>query len=236
MLRNIGRAVAVLGDPKALFVAIKVAVVVALALASLGVGLYLLAERAAGYEFSVFGWRIAPFEGFLENLAIFVGVILAAVMALPLTAAVASLFADEIVEVTERRYFPDLPAVRSTGFVRSVRAAIRMFGWIVAANLLLLPVYFLAAALAPFVALAVNGYLIAREYHDMAAMRRLPEPEVAASWRRVRWRTWLGGILTAIAMAIPIVNLAAPFFGVALATLTFHEAEANSELTAVAKR
>ena len=66
-------------------------------------------------------------------------------------------------------------------------------------------VFFLAAA-----------WLLGREYFELAAMRFRP-PEEARALRRLNGTTvYMGGLLIAAFVSIPIVNLATPLFAMAL--------------------
>ena len=61
----------------------------------------------------------------------------------------------------------------------------------------------------------VNGYLLGRLYFELAALRFHPYAEVTALRRLFAGRIFLGGLLIAAFVAIPIVNLAAPLVGTA---------------------
>ena len=61
-----------------------------------------------------------------------------------------------------------------------------------------------------------NGYLLGREYFELAAGRFRPMPEAAAMRAAHRGTILIAGFLLAGMVAIPIVNLFTPLFGVAL--------------------
>jgi uncharacterized protein involved in cysteine biosynthesis len=79
-----------------------------------------------------------------------------------------------------------------------------------------------AGWLSPLVFLAANGWLIAREYFETVALRRL-SPAEAARLARAEWPTlWAAGVVVALGLAVPLVNLLAPVIGAAAFTHQFH--------------
>jgi uncharacterized protein involved in cysteine biosynthesis len=96
---------------------------------------------------------------------------------------------------------------------------------VVAVNLLLLPVYIVLLATGIGTAAAfliVNGWLLGRDLGDMVAARHLDAAGVAA-WRRgTKGPRFLLGLADAALFLIPVVNLAAPVLGAAMATHLFH--------------
>ena len=67
-----------------------------------------------------------------------------------------------------------------------------------------------------FIALTANAYLLGREYFEMAAVR-FSSPSDAARLRRAHGPAVFGaGILVALLLLVPIVNLATPLFAIAL--------------------
>jgi CysZ protein len=168
---------------------------------------------------------IGPVEG-LHTL--FGWVSLGAMLALsfflmvPAAAGFGGLFLDDVADAVEDRHYPWLPPARPQGWAEGLRAAVNMIGVIVAMNiglLLLLPVT------GPFwvpIYYGVNGYLLSREYFTMVALRRLPPEEVRAMRRRNFGRIWLAGILMALPLSLPLVNLIVPVLGTATFTQLFH--------------
>jgi CysZ protein len=64
--------------------------------------------------------------------------------------------------------------------------------------------------------LIANGYLLGREYFELAALRFRPKSEVKALRRRHGGRVFLAGLVIAGLVAIPIINLLTPLFATAL--------------------
>ncbi len=63
--------------------------------------------------------------------------------------------------------------------------------------------------------MALNGYLLGREYYEMPAFRRLQRPVAKQVYAAHRGQLTLGGVLIAILSTIPFVNLIAPILATA---------------------
>ena len=61
-----------------------------------------------------------------------------------------------------------------------------------------------------------NGYLLGREYFELAAMRFRPADEARAMRQHFRLTVFLGGLIIAGFVAIPLLNLFTPLFATAL--------------------
>ena len=61
-----------------------------------------------------------------------------------------------------------------------------------------------------------TAWLLGREYFELAAMRFRPPDEAKALRKRNAATVYLGGLLIAAFVSIPIVNLATPLFAMAL--------------------
>jgi len=129
-------------------------------------------------------------------------------------AATLGLFAEDVAEAVERRYYPDLPPAQSMGVGESVWATLRFTAVALLLNLLVLPLYLIPGANL-LIYLALNGYLLGREYFELVAARRLPGPTVSALRRRLRARLWLAGVVIAALLAVPGFNLVAPVVAIA---------------------
>lgn len=159
-----------------------------------------------GFWQEVIGWLVS-----LGGLA---GVLVASFLLFPAVIAVAlSLFLDEAAGAVEARHYPDLPAAREQPVGEAVRDVLGLAAATVVANILVLPVYLALSFVPPlnvFVFYGLNGYLLGREYFEQVAVRRLPRPEVQALRRRYSGRIVLAGVVVAVMLTIPVVNLLTP--------------------------
>lgn len=140
----------------------------------------------------------------------------------PVASAFTGLFLDRVADAVEARHYPGLPAARQVPLGETVSDSLRFLGLILAANLLALVLYFLSGPFAPLVFWAVNGYLLGREYFQMAAMRRLGADAARALGRRNRGQIFAAGLLMAAPLSLPLVNLVVPVLGAATFTHLFH--------------
>jgi CysZ protein len=140
--------------------------------------------------------------------------------------AVVGIFADEIVAAVEARHYPQAhAAARDVPFGRALAMGVGSATRTIVINLLLSPLYLMLLVTGVGTALAffaVNAWLLGRDLGDMVAARHMPYGALA-EWRRgTRWnRLALGAIGTGLFL-VPVLNLAAPVLGAAMATHAFH--------------
>jgi uncharacterized protein involved in cysteine biosynthesis len=126
---------------------------------------------------------------------------------------VMSFLLEDIAEAVEARHYPALPPARPQPVGEMLRSGLAFAAVTVAINLLALPFYLLLIFLPPlnlFLFYGVNGYLFGREYFEIVALRRQTPSDAKRARRRFRGRLFLAGILIAVMMTIPLVNLFAP--------------------------
>ncbi|BBF94128.1 sulfate transporter family protein [Blastochloris tepida] len=129
----------------------------------------------------------------------------------PVTALVASLFADDVAETVERRDYPHHPPGRALPVWVAVWEAAKFFGVVLLVNLAALPTL-LIAGIGVVVFFLANTYLLGREYFEMVAMR-FRSPEEAQALRRAHaGRVFLAGLPIAALVSVPILSLITPIF------------------------
>lgn len=133
----------------------------------------------------------------------------------PVTSIFAGIFLDEIAEEVERRSYPDDPPGRELPLMQSVGIALRFFGLVLLGNLAaLLLVLFLGLGVVVF--FVVNGYLLGREYFQFAALRHVSLAEAENLRLKNQLAIFLGGLLIAGLLSVPILNLLTPLFAGAM--------------------
>lgn len=140
----------------------------------------------------------------------------------PLTVAIVGLLLDQIVGAVELRHYPHLPTVRPRSMWESAGYAVRFLFLMLAISLLAVVVAWLTPIPGPVVFTLATGYLIAREYFETVALRRMRAPEVAALQKAHRLPLWAAGCVVALGLNVPVLNLLAPVLGVAAFTHLFH--------------
>ena len=144
----------------------------------------------------------------------------------PVTSAIIALFLDEVAQAVEARHYPHLPKQTATKLQEQILVGIRFLGILLLANIGALILSMIVPLLAPFVFWATNGYLMGREYFQMAAMRRMPRAQAQELYQRHQGSIWTAGILMAIPMSIPLVGLFIPILGAATFTHQFERLRA----------
>jgi CysZ protein len=176
-----------------------------------------------------------PFEMALA-IATGLGIIAGAIYLMgPISSLIAALFLDEVAEEVERRSFPADPVGRPLPIAQSLVLSVKFFGLILLVNfvallLLLIPGVNLIAF---FVA---NGYLLGREYFELAAMRYRPAEEAKALRRENSMRVFLAGLAIAGVVVVPFLNLITPIFATALMVRVHKRLSPTRELIEPAHR
>lgn len=163
------------------------------------------------------GW-LSGLEGWLGGLAQFGGVFFAIVIAwfiFPgVAAAIAGIFADEVIDAVEAKHYPGLPPARHVSVVSAALDGLKLAGIALVANIAALPLLVVPPLYIVFT-WAVNGWLLGREYFEMVAFRRLERPAAHELRRRHNRIFTIAGVMIAICLTIPFVNLLAPVLGAA---------------------
>jgi uncharacterized protein involved in cysteine biosynthesis len=145
----------------------------------------------------------------------------------PVASAFTGFFLDRIAQAVEDRHYPALGPARDQGILETLRESAGFLVLVIAVNLVALVAYIFLAPLALPIFWAVNGFLLGREYGQMVAARRMPAADAADWRRRNRARIWGLGVLMAMPLSIPVVNLLVPVVGAAAFTHLFHRIEGD---------
>jgi CysZ protein len=168
------------------------------------------AEATAGGHTA---WQILAW---LLSIAATLGIITGALFLMPaVTAFVGSFFVDEIAGEVEREYYPMEPPGAALPLPRAVIEGLSTALFAVLVYLCAVPMLFIAGVGLVIMFLA-NAYLLSREYFLLAAMRFRPPSEAKAMRRHHRAAIFLAGLIIAMFVSIPIVNLATPLFAMAM--------------------
>jgi uncharacterized protein involved in cysteine biosynthesis len=140
----------------------------------------------------------------------------------PVAAMFTGLFLEDIAAAVEARHYPHLPPVQRPGLYEQVKDSVNFFAVLVAVNALAIVLAVFAGPFVPVVFWVVNGFLLGREYFTLAAIRRLGHPGARALRARHPVQIWVAGILMAVPLSVPLVNLFIPLLGAATFTHLFH--------------
>jgi CysZ protein len=172
--------------------------------------LIVAAEWAFGYFVAWPDWIETTIQ-WLGGLALVAGSIF---LVPPVTSLIAGLYLDDIAAVVERERYPADPPGRELATLPAIGVAIKFFFVVLAVNivalfLLLVPGVNLVAFYAG------NGYLLGREYFELAAMRHLAPAEARRLRKANRLTIFLSGLVIAALASVPILNLVTPLFATA---------------------
>lgn len=157
--------------------------------------------------------------------------VLSVFLMVPVASAVISLFLETVAQAVEDEHYPTLGPATPVSILDTVFDALGFLGVLIAANLVALILYLIFAPGAPLIFWALNGFLLGREYFTLVAMRRVGRPQAKVLRKRHAGTIWLAGILMAIPLTVPLLNLLVPILGVATFTHLFHRLEGRRART-----
>jgi CysZ protein len=144
-----------------------------------------------------------------------IGIVTGALFLMPTIAAfIGSFFVDETAEAVEREYYPAEPVGRALPFFRALIEGLKIAAVTLIVYVCALP-FVLFAGLGVIILFLANSYLLGREYFELAAMRFRPPFEAKAMRRANAAYVFLAGMVIAVFVSIPVVNLATPVFAMA---------------------
>jgi len=141
---------------------------------------------------------------------------------MPVASAITSMFLEDVAQAVEDRHYPHLPPAQKVGMVSAIRDTLNFLALLITANFFAVFLYILIPFASLFIFWALNGFLLGREYFQLAAMRRIGRKKAKALRKRHTGTIWLAGILMAMPLSIPLLNLAIPIIGAATFTHLFH--------------
>ena len=169
------------------------------------------AEQTSGFAPHAAWTAIAWFLSIMATL----GIVTGALFLMPaVTNCVGSFFVDDVADAVEREHYPAEPAGRALPILTAVIEGAKF-------ALLSLVVYFVALPFVLFAGFGVlilfvaNAYLLGRNFFELAAMRFYPAAEAKALRKRNALYVFVAGMVIAVFVSIPIVNLATPVFAMA---------------------
>jgi CysZ protein len=178
------------------------------------IGLLILLGVAIEWTFSHFvqwpDWIETTIE-WLGGLALVVGSIF---LIPPVTSLIAGLYLDDIAAEVERTQYPADPPGRELSTPRAIGLALKFFIVVLLVNIVAL--FLLLVPGVNLIAFYLgNGYLLGREYFELAAMRHLAPPEAKRLRKANRLTVFLCGLIIAGLASVPILNLITPLFATA---------------------
>lgn len=204
-----------------------IALTVALLVAFYAVFLWLIADLTSGTMVLPAVGEVTWLGDLLGWASFFLVVFFSMFLMIPVASAITSLFLDDVADAVEAEHYPALPPVPRVTLAEGLRETVGFLVLLIGANMLALVVYAFLPFMAPLIFYALNGFLLGREYFQIAAMRRLGRRGAADLRKRHMGQIWLAGCVMAVPLSIPLVNLLVPVLGAAVFTHTFHRLSAR---------
>jgi len=206
-------------------IALTVALLIAVTAAFFNILQYLTADPM---QVPLLG-EITWFGDLLSWGAVLVMLILSIFLMVPVASAITSMFLDEVAAAVEDKHFPHLPAAQKVPLWDAVRDTVNFLGILIAANVIALFLYALFAPAAVFIFWGLNGFLLGREYFTLVAMRRVGRAQAKQLRRTYSGTIWLAGVLMAMPLSVPLLNLVIPILGAATFANLFHLLEKTGQ-------
>jgi CysZ protein len=167
-------------------------------------GVHRLPTLGAPWVNTVLDW-VAPV--FMLLLPFFLGA--------PVAAFFASLFLEQIAKKIEARDYPADAKASGAPSGATLFAGLRLAVLVALVDLVLLPADVAVPGVGELATVLANGWLLGREYFEMAARRHLSRTAADALRRHHSGGVFLAGLIISILTVVPIANLIAPLLGAA---------------------
>ena len=153
------------------------------------------------------GW-LGTVAGFLWAFGLAAAV---AMLIAPVSAIVAGFFLDDAADAIENKDYPADRKGTPLPLMSSLLASVRFFLIVIAANIVAL-LFLLVPGVNLIIFFVVNGYLLGREYFEFAASRHLGIAGARDFRSRNQGTVTLAGLLIALFLFVPVLNLLTPLF------------------------
>jgi CysZ protein len=190
-------------------------------LRSIGLTILLFVVLIAGVEF---GLAHLPTLGSpwvnraIEILTPVLFLIFLFVIGPPVAALFASLFLDRIAGTIEARAYPADAKTPGAPTSTIVGSAVRLalLALVLNAGLLAVDVELIEAPpVAELITILANGWLLGREYFELAALRHMSRTAADNLRKKHGGKIFVGGTMISLLSSVPVVNFVAPLFGAA---------------------
>ncbi|MCG8510511.1 MAG: EI24 domain-containing protein [Rhodospirillales bacterium] len=150
----------------------------------------------------------------VDTLGIFATVGITWLLFPALATSIVGLLLEEVASAVEARHYPALPPAPGARVLDALWSSAKLIAIMVALNILVLPLY-LFPVINLLVFYGMNGYLLGREYFELAALRRMAPADAYVLRRRKSVPVFLSGAFIAFLLTLPVINLLAPVLGTA---------------------
>ncbi len=228
ILASFFAALGQMGDPRFRRVlGLGIVLTIALLVAMTTAFLWLINSLAGGSAFVDILGEVRWLNDLISWGSFFLISFLSIFLMVPVASAITSMFLDEVAQAVEDKHYPQLPKVAAVPFGDALKDTINFLGVLIGANILALILYAVFSFAAPFIFWALNGFLLGREYFTLAAMRRIGRDQAKILRKQHTGTIWIAGILMAMPLSVPLLNLFIPILGAATFTHLYHRISAS---------
>jgi uncharacterized protein involved in cysteine biosynthesis len=153
-------------------------------------------------------------EGVVDLLGVFAALGLTWILFPALSGIIVGLLLERVALAVEARHYAGRPPARAGSLAEGLIGSAKLIVLMVALNIVVLPLY-LFPVINLLVFYGMNGYLLGREYFELAALRRMAGAEARGLRKARGLRVFLSGVAIAFLLTLPVVNLLAPIIGTA---------------------
>jgi CysZ protein len=198
----------------------------------LGITLLVLAVLMLALHHWLTGLAAPPYPwlallvSILEGLGLAVGSVY---MVAPASALVAGFFVDDLAELVERDLDPLAPPGRPLPVGRALWLSLR-FGLLSLAVMVVALALLLVPGVNAVAFLGANAYLSGRQYFEFAALRHRSLEEATALRQDNAGLVFSAGLMIALVLSVPVINLLTPLFGTALMVRLYRRLDRRAAL------
>lgn len=139
----------------------------------------------------------------------------------PVAAGFSGLFAERVADVVEQVHYPAAKGL-PVDFWEGLWESLAVIAAVIAVTLVTLMLTPFLGPLASILFYLGNGWLLGREFFQMAARRHLHAPQATALRKAKATQATALGVLIALLLTVPILNILVPVLAAASFTHLFH--------------
>lgn len=167
---------------------------------------------------------LSGITGTASNILYYIVIALGIYILFPIIMSVMiGLFLEEIATAVEDRYYPQRKGPRIVGFIQGLFSGLVLTLKVMAIHLLFAIPYLIlsifTAGIGTLILFSmVNAWAYSQEYYSLVAGRHMTPRDVRLSYKKHKREIFFSGIVIAVLLLIPLINILVPLIGVALLT------------------
>lgn len=139
----------------------------------------------------------------------------------PINIIISGIFQENIINTTEHEYYPERVRKKGPSFFADIPHDIKFAALSLAINIIMLPFYFFAIGI--FIAIAVNTYLMGREFFENVAGYHIGKDNARQLGKKKKSIVFINGLIITLASLVPILNFLVPVVATVWMTHVYHK-------------